>query len=125
MQIFGRGGNNYLVNTEGMRQRFSGTQYSLTGNATIQADDGMKFSDSIAVHARKFDELPSLAENFAHSVNERSSRFRKSRRVQSESIPPRQEAVTARLGWQAGSKPNDTKPVDESHLEDGERVAGP
>lgn len=62
VQIFARGGNKYLVNTEGTRQRLSGTQYSLTVNATIQADDGMRFSDSIALHARKFDELPSLAE---------------------------------------------------------------
>lgn len=56
------GGNDYLVNTEGTRLRVANLGYSLVINATVQAEDGMKLSDSISVHARSLDGLPSLDE---------------------------------------------------------------
>lgn len=51
-------GNDYLVNTEGTRMRLSGARFSVSINATVQADDGMKLSDSHTVHARTLEELP-------------------------------------------------------------------
>ncbi len=56
------GGNKYLVNTEGTRLRFSGLRYGLSVSATVQADDGMKLSDSFVIFARAFDQLPPRAQ---------------------------------------------------------------
>ncbi|MCP4589762.1 MAG: hypothetical protein GY842_03375 [bacterium] len=55
-------GNKYLVNTEGTRLRTSGTRVSVQVSATVQADDGMKLSDSVELHAKSLDELPSVDE---------------------------------------------------------------
>jgi TldD protein len=62
VSIGGEGGNRYLANTEGTRLRTAGLHYMVSIDATVQADDGMKLSDSITVYARQFDELPSLEE---------------------------------------------------------------
>jgi hypothetical protein len=56
------GGNKYLVNTEGTRLRTGGLRLSISASATVQADDGMKLGDSLAVYGRKFEELPTLDE---------------------------------------------------------------
>ena len=58
----GGGGNKYMVNTEGTRLRISGMRYSVSVNASVQADDGMKLSDSLSAHARKIEDLPPLEE---------------------------------------------------------------
>lgn len=58
----GGGGNTYLVNTEGTRIRTSVMYFSVSVNATVQADDGMELSDSFAVHGRTWEQLPSLDE---------------------------------------------------------------
>lgn len=50
----------YLVNTEGTRLRMTFTLYRVWIQATVQADDGMKFSDSITRYARSLDGLPSV-----------------------------------------------------------------
>lgn len=55
-------GNKYLVNSEGTRLRSSGRHYSLSVTATVQADDGMKLSDSFSVQVRKLDEFPPMDE---------------------------------------------------------------
>ncbi|MCG8406821.1 MAG: metallopeptidase TldD-related protein [Phycisphaerales bacterium] len=62
VRINGNGGNTYLVNTEGTRFRTSGASYSLSIDATVQADDGMKLSDSVSIHVRDLDDLPSIPE---------------------------------------------------------------
>jgi TldD protein len=62
VSVRGGGGNKYLVNTEGTRLRDSGMRFAVSMSATVQADDGMKLSDSFTVYARKLDELPSLDE---------------------------------------------------------------
>jgi TldD protein len=62
VSIGGDGGNRYLANTEGTRLRTAGLYYTVSIDATVQADDGMKLSDSITVYAREFNELPSLQE---------------------------------------------------------------
>lgn len=62
VSISGDAGNNYLVNTEGTRLRTSRMRFSVSVDATVQADDGMKLSDSITVYAGSFDGLPSLEE---------------------------------------------------------------
>jgi len=62
VSISGSGGNNYLINTEGTRLRISDMRFSVSINATVQADDGMKLSDSINVYARRLKDLPSLEE---------------------------------------------------------------
>ncbi len=54
--------NKYLVNTEGTRLRVAGSGSSVTVQATVQADDGMKFSDKVTATARTFDALPDKAE---------------------------------------------------------------
>lgn len=51
-------GNKYLVNSEGTRIRQSGRRCALTVSATVQSEDGMKFSDAMNVVAQSFDELP-------------------------------------------------------------------
>ena len=58
-------GNEYLVNTEGTRLRSAGRQFALAVRATVQADDGMKLSDSFTACGRKFEELPPRAELLA------------------------------------------------------------
>ncbi len=63
VNVGGGGGNEYLVNTEGTRLRTSGLRLTITVimvQATAQAADGMKLSDSFSVYAKKFAELPSL-----------------------------------------------------------------
>ncbi|HVP12194.1 MAG TPA: metallopeptidase TldD-related protein [Phycisphaerae bacterium] len=60
VNINGTAGNKYLVNTEGTRLRVGDARFSLTISATVQADDGMRLSDSINVYARKLDGLPSM-----------------------------------------------------------------
>ncbi len=62
VSLSGTGGNDYLVNTEGTRLRTSNSSYSLAITATVQADDGMKLTDSISIQTRSLDDLPSLAE---------------------------------------------------------------
>ncbi len=51
------GGNKYVVNTEGTRLRVSGLRFAVSVSATVQAEDGMKLSDSFSVYGRKFEEL--------------------------------------------------------------------
>ncbi len=58
VSVSGYTGNKYLVNTEGTRLRTAGGRFSVSVNATVQADDGMKLSDSLSVYARKLDDLP-------------------------------------------------------------------
>jgi hypothetical protein len=60
--VGGGGGNKYLINTEGTRLRTSGMRFSVSVSATVQADDGMKLSDSVNAYACQLDELPSLDE---------------------------------------------------------------
>ncbi|UCE62068.1 MAG: hypothetical protein JSU63_10215 [Phycisphaerales bacterium] len=60
--ISGKGGNSYLVNTEGTRMRAGGVYYSVAVNATVQADDGMELSDSISIDVNELAQLPELAE---------------------------------------------------------------
>jgi TldD protein len=55
-------GNKYLVNTEGTRLRTACTRLSLSVTATVQAEDGMKLSDALSVHARKLEALPAREE---------------------------------------------------------------
>jgi TldD protein len=55
-------GNKYLVNTEGTRLRTAGSRFSVSVAATVQCDDGMELSDSLALQAKKFQDLPSLEE---------------------------------------------------------------
>jgi TldD protein len=55
-------GNKYLVNTEGTRLRTACARLAVTVTATVQADDGMKLSDALSVHARKLDALPARDE---------------------------------------------------------------
>jgi hypothetical protein len=62
VSVSGYGGNKYLVNTEGSRLRLSGMRFSVSVRATVQAEDGMKLSDSLSVYGRKLDELPPRAE---------------------------------------------------------------
>ncbi|MHC4066042.1 MAG: metallopeptidase TldD-related protein [Planctomycetota bacterium] len=59
VNISGGAGNKYLVNVEGTRLRISGQRFALSVSATVQADDGMKLSDSFSLHGRKLDELGS------------------------------------------------------------------
>ncbi len=54
--------NKYLVNTEGSRMRTAAVLYTLSASATVQADDGMKLSDSTMAYARKLAELPARDE---------------------------------------------------------------
>lgn len=62
VSVGGMAGNRYLINTEGTRMRSAGTWFSVRVNATVQAEDGMKLSDNLTLHARKFEELPPLEE---------------------------------------------------------------
>lgn len=62
VSVVGATGNRYLVNTEGTRIRNAGSLYSISIQATIQADDGMELSDSISVVVRKKSHLPSIDE---------------------------------------------------------------
>jgi TldD protein len=52
------GGNRYLVNTEGTRLRVAGLRCALAVSAAVQADDGMKLSDSFLVFGDVLDDLP-------------------------------------------------------------------
>ncbi len=56
------GGNKYLVNTEGTRIRISGQRFTIEVTATTQTDDGMKFTDSFTVTAKKFEDFVPLDE---------------------------------------------------------------
>jgi hypothetical protein len=58
VSVNGCTGNKYLVNTEGTRLRTARRRFSVSVNATVQADDGMKLSDSLSVYARQLAELP-------------------------------------------------------------------
>ena len=82
VSISGNGGNRYLVNTEGTRLRTVGLHYTVSIGATVQADDGMKLSDSITVYAPEFDQLPSLRE-----LSERCHQMIK-RLIDVKSAPP-------------------------------------
>ena len=81
VSISGDGGNRYLVNTEGARLRTSGRHYTVSINATVQTNDGMKLSDSITVYARELGELPSLRE-----LSERCHKMVK-RLIEVKSVP--------------------------------------
>lgn len=54
----GGASNRYLVNSEGTRIRTANTSYSITITATVQADDGMKMTDTITERAESLDKLP-------------------------------------------------------------------
>jgi TldD protein len=82
VSISADGGNQYLVNTEGTRLRTAGRYYTVSIDATVQADDGMELSDSITVYAPEFDQLPSLRE-----LSERCHRMVK-RLIDVKSAPP-------------------------------------
>jgi hypothetical protein len=60
--VSGYTGNKYLVNTEGTRLRTAVARFAVSVNATVQAEDGMKLSDSFSVYARKLDGLPARDE---------------------------------------------------------------
>jgi len=60
--VIGYHAHKYLVNTEGARLRTSHRLYSIMLQAGAQADDGMPVSDSLTVHARRFEDLPPLDE---------------------------------------------------------------
>ena len=62
VRIQGAAGNKYLVNSEGSRLRTAGSRFSVSVTATVQADDGMKLSNSLSAHSRKRADLPSLDE---------------------------------------------------------------
>ena len=62
VSIRAAGGNKYLVNTEGTRLRVGRERAALTVDASVQADDGMEFSDSLDVYAWGVDKLPSTDE---------------------------------------------------------------
>jgi hypothetical protein len=55
-------GNRYIVNSEGTRLRTGSSRCSVTVNATVQSDDGMKLSDTLGFFAPSFEELPPVAE---------------------------------------------------------------
>lgn len=50
--------NKYMVNTEGTRLRTGTAVWTVSVSATVQADDGMKLSDSLTAYARRPEELP-------------------------------------------------------------------
>lgn len=50
--------NRYMVNSEGTRLRLGSTAWTVSVNATVQADDGMKLSDSLNLPALRMEELP-------------------------------------------------------------------
>jgi len=58
--ITGSGGNKYLVNSEGTRIRVPDMRFALSITANVQADDGMKLSDAINIHGRKWEDIPGL-----------------------------------------------------------------
>jgi TldD protein len=58
VMVSAAGGNRYLVNTEGTRLRVAGLRCALAVSATVQADDGMKLSDSFLVFGHGLDDLP-------------------------------------------------------------------
>jgi predicted Zn-dependent protease len=58
VSVSGGGVNKYLVNSEGTRLRVARSRFSVSANATVQADDGMKLSDSFSVYTGTQDELP-------------------------------------------------------------------
>jgi hypothetical protein len=60
--VAGKAANNYLVNTEGTRLRAAEALYSVSIEATVQSEDGMKFSGSAAVYAPAPKDWPSAAE---------------------------------------------------------------
>ena len=62
VNLGGGSGNKYLVNSEGTRLRTSRARFTLSVNATVQADDGMKLSDSFSVQGREFEELGAVDE---------------------------------------------------------------
>jgi len=53
-------GNKYLVNTEGTRLRTGTTFCRLGASAKVQADDGMRLSDSFDISVLSADDIPSL-----------------------------------------------------------------
>ncbi len=62
VEVQGMAGNKYLVNTEGTRLRTAESRFSISVAATVQADDGMRLSDSLSLHARNLQDLPPLEE---------------------------------------------------------------
>ena len=58
VNVSGIGGNKYLVNTEGTRLRTFKMRFELAVDATVQAPDGMKLSDSISLFASTLEEFP-------------------------------------------------------------------
>ena len=62
VSVQGLVGNEYLVNTEGTRLRSAGARYAVSVTATVQADDGMKLSDALAVYGETWADLPPAAE---------------------------------------------------------------
>lgn len=50
--------NRYMVNSEGTRLRLGSSAWTVSVNATVQADDGMKLSDSLNLPALRMEELP-------------------------------------------------------------------
>ena len=62
VRIAAAAGNKYLVNTEGTRLRTARTSYQIAAGATVQAEDGMKLSDSLNVCFVQVQDMPSLEE---------------------------------------------------------------
>jgi len=55
-------GNQYLVNTEGMRLRQTSRRCAVVVRATVQAEDGMSLTGSFSAYGHTLDELPPLDE---------------------------------------------------------------
>ncbi len=62
VRIRGGGGNEYLVNTEGTRLRTQGAVLEIMVVALVQADDGMRLSDSMSVYVGEPLEMPTAKE---------------------------------------------------------------
>ena len=60
--VTGAAGNKYLANTEGTRIRTAKSRYTISINATVQAEDGMKLSGSISFPGRTPADWPVVAE---------------------------------------------------------------
>jgi predicted Zn-dependent protease len=59
VRVFGGRANHYLVNSEGTLLRLARTRYSVSVEATVQAEDGMKLTGTFSEDVRKLDDWPS------------------------------------------------------------------
>ena len=60
VQVDGVVGNKYLINTEGTRLRTAESRFSITATATVQADDGMKLSNTLSLCVEKLEAFPTV-----------------------------------------------------------------